>query len=174
MSDKFSRRSFLKAAAAAALAVSAAGVLTGCDGGGTQIPSATIGLGEFEVTVTADMMLTGNEVVGDENANGYLCKPNVRIKYTGNASEVKYTFSSVFAAKIDKNPLELKNKKEEVSSKQSKTYVPQFSTAPSDYRAFKQGTPFKLYVTLQGKTAEFSLTADGKVSVAAVDNKSEN
>ena len=39
----------------------------------------------------------------------------------------------------------------------------------SDYETFKKGTPFKLYVTLQGKNAEFALTSDGKVTVSAVD-----
>ena len=63
MRNVFSRRDFLKASAAAVLAASAAGVLTGCDGGGSEIPSATIGLGEFEVTVAADMVLTGDEVL---------------------------------------------------------------------------------------------------------------
>lgn len=38
MRNVFSRRDFLKASAAAVLAVSAAGVLTGCDGGGSEIP----------------------------------------------------------------------------------------------------------------------------------------
>ena len=80
MRNVFSRRDFLKASAAAVLAASAAGVLTGCDGGGSEIPSATIGLGEFEVTMTGNMTITGDEVVGNENANGYLCKPNVRIQ----------------------------------------------------------------------------------------------
>ena len=70
MRNVFSRRDFLKASAAAVLAASAAGVLTGCDGGGSEIPSATIGLGEFEVTMTGNMTITGDEVVGNENANG--------------------------------------------------------------------------------------------------------
>ena len=85
MRNVFSRRDFLKASAAAVLAASAAGVLTGCDGGGSEIPSATIGLGEFEVTVAADMVLTGDEVVGDENAKSYLYKPKVQFTrdYTG-------------------------------------------------------------------------------------------
>ena len=48
MRNVFSRRDFLKASAAAVLAASAAGVLTGCDGGGSEIPSATIGLGELD------------------------------------------------------------------------------------------------------------------------------
>ena len=57
MRNVFSRRDFLKASAAAVLAASAAGVLTGCDGGGSEIPSATIGLGEFEVTMTGNMKM---------------------------------------------------------------------------------------------------------------------
>ena len=114
MRNVFSRRDFLKASAAAVLAASAAGVLTGCDGGGSEIPSATIGLGEFEVTMTGNMTITGDEVVGNENANGYLCKPNVRIRYNGAASEIKYNFAGVFAAKIDKTALELTNGKEEI------------------------------------------------------------
>ena len=142
MRNVFSRRDFLKASAAAVLAASAAGVLTGCDGGGSEIPSATIGLGEFEVTVAADMVLTGDEVVGDENAKSYLCKPNVRIKYNGSGL---------------------------VGDAFSKTVVPQFKASVSDYETFKKGTPFKLYVTLQGKNAEFALTSDGKVTVSAVD-----
>ena len=53
MRNVFSRRDFLKASAAAVLAASAAGVLTGCDGGGSEIPSATIGLGEFCLLYTS-------------------------------------------------------------------------------------------------------------------------
>ena len=64
MRNVFSRRDFLKASAAAVLAASAAGVLTGCDGGGSEIPSATIGLGEFEVTMTADMGRDSKEDFG--------------------------------------------------------------------------------------------------------------
>ena len=169
MRNVFSRRDFLKASAAAVLAASAAGVLTGCDGGGSEIPSATVGLGEFEVTMTGNMTITGDEVVGNENANGYLCKPNVRIRYNGAASEIKYNFAGVFVAEIDKTALELTNGKEEISSKLTKTYVPQFRAKASGYGFFKQGVPFKLYVTLQGRTAEFSLTSDGKVTVSAVD-----
>lgn len=129
MRNVFSRRDFLKASAAAVLAASAAGVLTGCDGGGSEIPSATIGLGEFEVTVAADMVLTGDEVVGNENAKSYLCKPNVRIKYNGSGL-VGDAFIKVFHAKIDKNELELQNKTDvlvKTAGAFSKTVVPQFS-----------------------------------------------
>ena len=74
--------------------------------------------------------------------------------------------------RIDKKyytALELTNGKEEISSKLTKTYVPQFRAKASGYGSFKQGVPFKLYVTLQSKTAEFVLTSDGKVTVSAVD-----
>lgn len=170
MSYTFSRRDFMKAAAATVLAVSAAGVLTGC-GGDSEIPSATIGLGEFDVTVAADMILTGDEAVGNENAKSYLYKPNVRIKYNGSGL-VGDAFVKVFHAKIDKNELELQNKPDvlvKTAGAFSKTVTPQFKASLSDYNTFKQGTPFKLYVTLQGQSAEFTLTSDGKVTVAAVD-----
>ena len=93
----------------------------------------------------------------------------MRIRYNGAAREIKYNFAGVFAAKIDKTALELTNGKEEISSKLTKTYVPQFRAKASGYGSFKQGVPFKLYVTLQGRTAEFALTSDGKVTVSAVD-----
>lgn len=160
MRNVFSRRDFLKASAAAVLAASAAGVLTGCDGGGSEIPSATIGLGEFEVTMTGNMTITGDEVVGNENANGYLCKPNVRIRYNGAASEIKYNFAGVFVAKIDKTALELTNGKEEISSKLTKTYVPQFRAKASGYGSFKQGVP-----TVGGVECSEETVKDGSYEV---------
>lgn len=75
MRNVFSRRDFLKASAAAVLAASAAGVLTGCDGGGSEIPSATIGLGEFEVTMTGNMTITGDEVVGKRTPTATSANP---------------------------------------------------------------------------------------------------
>lgn len=82
MRNVFSRRDFLKASAAAVLAASAAGVLTGCDGGGSEIPSATIGLGEFEVTMTADMGRDSKEDFGQNNLF-YIYIPKMKIKYNG-------------------------------------------------------------------------------------------
>ena len=171
----FSRRSFLKATAAAVLAVSVSGMLAGCDGDTPEIASATIKLGDFEVTVTGDMTLTGDEVVGDENAKSYLCKPNVKVKYNGDGF-AGAGFSSVFKAKIDKEDLTLTNGSKTIAGAdfpfvRSQTYVPEFKTTSGAYGKFKSGTPFKLYVTLQSQTAEFSLTSDGKVTVAPVQEK---
>lgn len=172
MSKAFSRRDFLKATAAAALAVSLSGALTGC--GEDPIPSATIGLGEFEVTVTGNMTLTGDEVVGSESENqkAYLFKPNVTIKYNGRGF-AGTTFKGTFAGRIDKENLKLNNGEKVIaganaSFARSQTYVPELSASASAYNAFKKGTPFKLRVTLQGSTAEFTLTSSGNVTVAAV------
>ena len=172
MSKAFSRRDFLKATAAAALAVSLSGALTSC--GEDPIPSATIGLGEFEVTVTGNMTLTGDEVVGSESENqkAYLFKPNVTIKYNGRGF-AGTTFRDTFAGKIDKEDLKLNNGEKVIaganaSFARSQTYVPELSASTSAYNAFKKGTPFKRRVTLQGSTAEFTLTSSGTVSVAAV------
>ena len=49
MRNVFSRRDFLKASAAAVLAASAAGVLTGCDGGGEQLAENEAILGDFKI-----------------------------------------------------------------------------------------------------------------------------
>lgn len=173
MSNAFSRRDFLKASAAAVLALSVSGALTGC-GEQDKIPTAVIKLGEFEVTVSADMMLTGNEVVGgDENSTSYLCKPNVTVQYNGNAF-AGAMFKDTFSAKIGDAELKLNNKGNWIARatfSRVETYVPEFGASTASYNAFKKGTPFKLYVTLQERTAEFTLTSAGKITVAAVEKK---
>ena len=52
MRNVFSRRDFLKASAAAVLAASAAGVLTGCDGGGEQLAENEAILGDFKIQIS--------------------------------------------------------------------------------------------------------------------------
>ena len=190
MRNVFSRRDFLKASAAAVLAASAAGVLTGCDGGGSEIPSATIGLGEFEVTMTADMGRDSKEDFGQNNLF-YIYIPKVKIKYNGNGA-IAIPFKDAFTAQITEKEVKPRNGSALIKSVDiplgntatyqpefvftvaedgafSKTVVPQFKASVSDYETFNKGTPFKLYVTLQGKNAEFALTSDGKVTVSAVD-----
>ena len=53
MRNVFSRRDFLKASAAAVLAASAAGVLTGCDGGGEQLAENEAILGDFKIQISS-------------------------------------------------------------------------------------------------------------------------
>ena len=126
------------------------------------------------MTVTGNMTLTGDEVVGSESENKktYLFKPNVTIKYNGSGFAGS-NFKSTFTAKIDKEDLKLNNGDKVIaganaSFARSQTYVPELSASTAAYNAFKKGTSFKLRVTLQGNTAEFSLTSGGNVTVAAV------
>lgn len=172
MRNIFSRRSFLKASAAAVLAVSLSGALSGCsDGGsGSQVASATIPLGEFEVTVTGDLGIVGSETIGTDGV-AYLYSPNVKIKYNGSSKLDIKSFRDVFSAKIGDTETKLKNPTSSVNStdfplSSTATYQPQFAVPEKENAAFRQGTAFKLSVTLQSKTAVFTLTSDGKVTVA--------
>ena len=51
MTTKMTRRTFLKGAAAAAAAVSLSGLLTGCGGGGQELPDNEVQLGVFNVSI---------------------------------------------------------------------------------------------------------------------------
>lgn len=173
----FSRRSFLKATAAAVLAVSVSGMLAGCDGtadNGNQIASATYTLGEFDVTVTGNMGVDSKEDFGQNNIS-YIYMPKVKVKYNGKGGVV-VAFKDVFSAKVGDKELKLQNdgtyiKSADIPFGSTSTYQPEFAVPVDIHSLVKQGTPFKLYVTLQGNSAEFSLTSDGKVTVAPVQEK---
>ena len=129
MRNVFSRRDFLKASAAAVLAASAAGVLTGCDGGGSEIPSATIGLGEFEVTMTADMGRDSKEDFGQNNLF-YIYIPKVKIKYNGNGA-IAIPFKDAFTVQITEKEVKPRNgsaliKSVDIPLGNTATYQPEF------------------------------------------------
>ena len=69
MSNVFSRRDFLKASAAAVLAASAAGVLTGCDGGGEQLAENEAVLGDFKIKVMSATTSQLTSGVGENAKN---------------------------------------------------------------------------------------------------------
>ena len=175
MRNVFSRRDFLKASAAAVLVASAAGVLTGCDGGGSEIPSATIGLGEFEVTMTADMGRDSKEDFGQNNLF-YIYIPKMKIKYNGNGA-IAIPFKDVFTAQITEKEVKPRNGSTLIKSAadipfgNTATYQPEFVFTVAEDSAFRAGGTLKLRVTLQSRTAEFILTSDGKVSASLVAEK---
>lgn len=68
MTTKMDRRTFLKGAAAAAAAVSLSGLLTGCGGGGQELPDNAVQLGVFNVSVYGLDVDLGNELGGDAGA----------------------------------------------------------------------------------------------------------
>ena len=68
MTTKMTRRTFLKGAAAAAAAVSLSGLLTGCGGGGQELPDNAVQLGVFNVSIYGLDVDLGNELGGDAGA----------------------------------------------------------------------------------------------------------
>ena len=170
MAMKMNRRVFLKTAAAAALAVSVSGMMTGCSGGGGggSTPEVVkITLGEFEVSVTR-LRITGNGEVG-QPMNNYLFQPNVTIKYNGNGFTA-VQFRDVFSASVSNEELKLNNgnsliAKADIPFMGSKTYVPEFSADGDVYSAVNGGVNFRLKVTLQGQTAEFTISSTGAITV---------
>lgn len=176
MSNTFSRRDFMKATAAAVLAVSVSGALTGCGGGAAaDVPKATYTLGEFEVTVAGNTGRSSSEDVGENNLS-YIYAPKVWIKYSGSGA-IAVAYRDVFAAKIGDTELKIKNggsyvKSADIPFGNSASYQPEFVVSESDDAAFKKGTAFKFYVTLQSQTAEFTLNKDRTVTVKPVEKKS--
>lgn len=171
MAMKMNRRVFLKTAAAAALAVSVSGMMTGCSGGsggGGSTPEVVkITLGEFEVSVTK-LNIWRNEEVG-QPVNDYSFKPSVTIKYNGDGFTA-VQFKDVFKATVGGSELKLKNggtliAKADIPFMGSKTYVPEFSADGDVYSAVNGGVNFRLKVTLQGQTAEFTISSTGAITV---------
>ena len=92
MRNVFSRRDFLKASAAAVLAASAAGVLTGCDGGGEQLAENEAILGDFKIKVTSATTSQLTTGVGENAKNEQWIIPTVKVSYNGKGlNALKYT-----------------------------------------------------------------------------------
>lgn len=103
MELKFSRRVFLKSAAAAALAVSAAGLTTGCTGGEAE-KTYEVTLGEFKVRMAA-ASIERREKVGTDDV--YLdIVPEVSVTYAGKGF-AGASFKNVFAMKLGDTDLTL-------------------------------------------------------------------
>ena len=166
MAMKMDRRTFMKSAAVAALAVSMSGMLTGCEDSDAGAVKTT--LGEFEVSVTPKMTIEGKEVIG-ENGRDYLFMPVVKLKYIG-SGYTAVAYKNVFSATISDETLKLQNgnsmiAKGDLPFGKTQTYIPQFEASTAAYNTFKKGTGLKLTVTLQGQSAVFTLNNAGKVTV---------
>lgn len=175
MTAKMDRRTFLKTTAAAVVAVSMSGMLTGC-GESEPENAVKITLGEYEVSMTPKVAISGSETGGaGAGAEGtYLFVPGVTIRYNGNATIVSVPFKNVFSAKLGAEEAKLKNGNSMIAAVdlpfgKSKTYAPQFGFTPDAYKAYKnEGGTLKVTVTLQGQSAVFSLTHAGSCTVAKV------
>lgn len=176
MAMKYDRRTFLKTAAAAALAVSASGVLTGCNGGGGggggSVPAAnSIKLGEFIVALS-DFKYSENGSLS-EGVDSYTLKPEFKIQFTGTGSN-QNQYKDIFSATINNLPLKLTNGNEKLSAadnilSRTQTCIPEFTTSHDVYYGFKHDSePIKLKVTLQGNTALFTINSDNTIVITRV------
>lgn len=173
MAVKMDRRTFMKGAAVAALAVSVSGMLTGCEDS-TVEDTVKIALGEFEVSMSPKIAIVGSETGGTNGSASedvaYIFTPSVTIKYSGSGFSGA-SFKTAFEATLNDEEAKLKNGSGVIAAAdipfgKSKTYAPQFGVTSKAYKAYKTGTAFKVKVTLQGQSAVFTLTDAGKVTVA--------
>ena len=171
MTMKMNRRTFLKTTAAAALAVSLSGVLTACGGGSTPPSTTAIALGDFTVNITM-VKVNKNETVGAAEYRANMI-PAVTVRYNGSGFTA-CQFKDVFSASVNNLPLKLSNGSEwiakaDILGGRSKTYEPSFQVSDPLYDTFQQGgTPLKIRITLQGQTAEYTVTNTGAISVRRV------
>lgn len=171
MELKFSRRVFLKSAAAAALAVSAAGLTTGCTGGEAE-RTYEVTLGEFKVRMAA-ASIERREKVGTDDV--YLdIVPEVSVTYAGKGF-AGASFKNVFAMKLGDTDLTLNTSGTVAGAdfpivNSAHVYKPSFSTKKREqYDAYDKGEAIRFSVTLSGQTGVFSIGKDGKVT--AVEKK---
>lgn len=85
MTTKMTRRTFLKGAAAAAAAVSLSGLLTGCGGGGQELPDNEVQLGVFNVSIYGLNVYQGAELGGDAGA----ITGTVKIRFSDSGSSTQ-------------------------------------------------------------------------------------
>lgn len=97
MTTKMDRRTFLKGAAAAAAAVSLSGLLTGCGGGGQELPDNEVQIGAYTVKVYGLDVDQGTEM---NKAGAILGK--VKLQFSdggGNWQTMKY--DGMFSATVN-------------------------------------------------------------------------
>ena len=166
MRNVFSRRDFLKASAAAVLAVSAAGVLTGC-GSDAQPAENEAVLGDFKIQVASAQTTKKAVTSGGESKEENWVEATIKIVYTGKGfNSVQY--SRIFSATVGEKAWILDKPTGNLSS----TDVPLMNTktvqvsfkAPSEeaYTTFEKGEPLKMRITFFDQSTVFYLRYDNK------------
>lgn len=102
MMNKITRRTFLKTAGTAVLAVAAAGALSGCDGGGSSKPTPVTPTkpvtNQTGLDVT-DMFIGFGKTTNRDNSISYMYNVQMNVK---NTTESAITLQkSIFSAKLD-------------------------------------------------------------------------
>lgn len=156
MAYEVSRRSFLKGAAALAVATAASGLLTACGGG--KGDGFTIG----EYTVYLSLENYGWES-GKKNPYGYVT-PEIKIKGKKSGLNNK-SYKDMFALKVGETSFEMEDNKR-VNLIQGKTVecLPEFRTTDQTVynAAFSGEKPLELSITLSGQTKVFTVDLKAK------------
>lgn len=175
MAEKMTRRTFMKGAAAAAIAVSLSGVLAGCGGGG-GLAQDEVRVGAFVVKVFNATGNVGGTSFGS-GSNGYI-NATVKLTYSSTGSgTVEYPYNGMFAAKIDETDLKvvkptsgtLKASNQPILGsfmKENQTELSlDFPTSESS-GAFKDGKPVELTIKIDNAVGVLYLTGvNGKIVV---------
>lgn len=162
MRNVFSRRDFLKASAAAVLAASAAGVLTGCDGGGEQLAENEAILGDFKVQLTKVETEKKSVTSGGVSTENNWVNVTTKIAYIGKGSD-SVQYSRIFSATVGEKKWALEKPTGNLISgdaplmnSKTETLVFKAPTVES-YEIFEKGEPLKLKVTFFDQSIIFFL-----------------
>ena len=154
MEQTFSRRGFLKGAAAAALAVSAMG-LTGC--AGEDSPTTAVVLGDYKV----DVDVRKSTRRSDTKTTGILLPVVYITNQTGSVMELKLTASVFKAAASDGTELKFDSALQPLTlvQKVPASVTPSFSTTDEEvFQKLSSGElSLKLSITLSGQTAVYTM-----------------
>ena len=162
MRNVFSRRDFLKASAAAVLAASAAGVLTGCDGGGEQLAENEAILGDFKVQLTKVETKRESVTSGGVSTENNWVNVTTKITYIGKGSD-SVQYSRIFSATVGEKKWALEKPTGNLISgdaplmnSKTETLVFKAPTVES-YEIFEKGEPLKREVTFFDQSIIFFL-----------------
>ena len=167
MTEKMTRRTFIKSAAAAAVVVSLSGMLSGC---GEDKVLAEVALPSFKVRLK-DVKVSGGNVYTDAGKESLETEAVFELIYTGTGFTGD-SYANVFGAKVGETALDLKNggmmSAADFPFSKTKTCTVRFGTESADVNTqFGRGEPLVLTVRLQGVTAKFTYdvnkTAKGEV-----------
>ena len=171
MSNAFSRRDFLKASAAAVLALSVSGTLTGCGDSGELAENEAI-LGDFKVQVVSAATELKSTTSNGNATEEYWVKPTIKVIYTGKGFN-SLPYSNVFSAEVDGQKMKLTDPSGNLTNADfpfmdNKTVTLSFKAEKLGVQELfeKDGKPMKLTINFFGNSIDFYLRyADRRITI---------
>lgn len=152
MAYEVSRRSFLKGAAALAVATAASGLLTACGGG----------KGDSGFTIGKYKVYFDTPEYGTNNVQGNYLKTPMKIEcLKTDYMDTARKFSDTFSVKISEKELPLTNGDEKIKNMKKgdkSSYVPCFTLNDSQWKEVNNGEVVYLTINLYGDKAVFEVS----------------